>query len=824
MHLTDWSVTSTAPDAISEPGASLRAGELAWISFSAPGTVAGALEAAGQWSIDRDDVDLESSDWWFRTSFDRPPTDDRDVAGWSVRFAGIATLAEVWCNGVHMASSSNMFRSVDIDVTEVLAEHNELVVRCSALRPLLGQRRPRPRWKTTLVEDQQLRWFRTSLQSRIPSWGVNAPIVGLWRPVELVPVAASRFELESLRASLDTTDVDSPVGRIRLRGRLVGAAVSGVATLTVGHATSPVHIGPDGVIDATVDITDPEPWWPHTHGDPRTHSVALQVGAPDGGLDVDLGSVGFRTVEFGPVDAPVLRVNGVEIFARGVCWNPVDPIGLNPSSDRLRQALTQLRDAGMNMVRIQATTVYESAEFHELCDELGLMVWQDLMFVRMDYPTDDEVFDAQVRAEVGEVLSDLSAHPSLTVVCGGCEIGQQAAMMGRPAAPGSIIGSVLAELIGSVVPDVAYLDDTPIGGPQPFTANVGVSNYFGVGAYRRPLTDATLSGVRFASECLAFSTVPCDESIEELTSAGVGLHDPRWKRAVVRDRAAPWDFEDIRDHYVHELFGVDPQALRLVDPARYLDLGRAAVAHASADTFAQWRVPTSACGGGLVLQGRDVRLGAGAGIVDSAGRPKATWYALRRVLQSSALLLRDEGLNGLDVWVLNDGPSVIDSSLAIQAYSGESNVADVVESFVLEAHSARRFNAEQLLGSFFDVTYAYRFGPEPLSAVAAQWYSDGDLIARAVHRPVLGPIERGDPGLVATSRQVGPDSHEIEVNSRGFAQCVMVDAGPASVSDNAFDIEPGGVVRLTATSASPVRGRVRALNATTPAPIIQVHD
>ena len=120
---------------------------------------------------------------------------------------------------------------------------------------------------------------------------------------------------------------------------------------------------------------------------------------------VDAGRVGFRDLAFGPEpdhdlerDGLDLHVNGVRVFARGAVWTPIDTVGLLPASDELRATLTQVREAGMNMLRLPGTSAYETSTFHDLCDELGILVWQDFMFANFDYPIADEHFRATVDA------------------------------------------------------------------------------------------------------------------------------------------------------------------------------------------------------------------------------------------------------------------------------------------------------------------------------------------------------------------------------------------------------------------------------------------
>ena len=169
---------------------------------------------------------------------------------------------------------------------------------------------------------------------------------------------------------------------------------------------------------------------------------------------------------------------------------------------------------------------------------------------------------------------------------------------------GELFEEILPALVAQSGADAIYVPSAPCGGDVPFRPERGIANYYGVGGYRRPLDDARRSQVRFAAECLAFSNVPDEPALELGGAAGEGqlaVNSPAWKAGVPRDIGAGWDFEDVRDHYLQELFGVDARELRSIDPSRYLELSRAVSGEVMAEVFGEWRREASPCGGALVL-------------------------------------------------------------------------------------------------------------------------------------------------------------------------------------------------------------------------------
>jgi beta-mannosidase len=811
LALERWEMARAAAGSIADPHG-LRAADLAWTSVSVPGTVAGAMRDAGTWTVD-DAFDFDAYDWWFRATFDATPSRRAQL-----RFGGIATIASVWLNGSQILESSNMF--VEHVVEAPLLASNEVVVCCRSLDEHLAVRRPRPRWKTRLVEAQQLRWVRTTLLGRMPGWAPPAPPVGMWRPVELHVADAASISVTSLECGHD-----GERGTVDFSATVHGETRPAAARLRVGDATTDLDVAAAGdgwTLSGRLEALGAAPWFPHTHGDPTRHPLSVSFETADGPHEIALGCIGYRTITVDRSDDGfALSMNGVSVFCRGACWIPPDVVSLNAPPGETRATLERMRAAGMNMVRVVGTTIYEHNDFYDLCDELGILVWHDFMFANMEYPVEDPEFRAAVVEEVEQVVDRLRRHPCIAVMCGGSEVEQQAAMMGLdPSAfPNVLAREVLADAVARGLPGVAYVPCSPSGGVFPFSPSTGVTHYYGVGAYRRPLTDARLASVRFTSECLAFANVPDRSTVDALLRDGERApHSPRWKARVPRDRGAGWDFDDVRDHYVRAFFQCDPVDVRYADPERYLDLGRAAVHIAMDATLSEWRRPGSSCAGALVFFLRDPWNGAGWGILDHDGLPKSAYAAVARACAPTAVLLTDDGLNGLSAHIVNDRPTRFAGSLHVRLFGADGTLMDAAKEDVdLPAHASSVRSIDDLLGGFRDLTFAYRFGPPSYDVVAVQLADNSGLVSEAHYLPSghARPLET-DIGLRATGRVVD-DTVEVHVEADRFAQFVSIDVRDHVPEVDWFHLAPGDARTVALRRRPGARdrapsGEVRALN------------
>ena len=809
MQIGSWSLAQTEPGAWADPAAIGSDGD--WLPAIVPGTVGASLQALGRWQPD-DGIAFDVSDFWYRTTLvgDGPA---------QLHLDGLATVAEVYLDGRPILVSDNMFLAHEVGVA--LAGTHALLIAFRSLDAHLATKKGRARWRPKLVRPPTLRFVRTLLLGHIPGWGPPVHAVGPYRPVGLTAAGALRVVERTLAARVDR-DGD---GLLDVAVRL-SRPVDGWVTARCGAIDFALVDAGDGWLRGRVEVPGVERWWPHTHGTPALYSVAVHAGEQT----FDLGRVGFRTIAvdrdhdgkgFG------LVVNGEPVFCRGACWTTPDIVGLPCSREAYLPLLTLARDAGMNMLRIGGTMGYEGDAFYALCDELGLLVWQDFAFSNFDYPATDLAFRTSVDAEARQVLARTQGSPCLSVLCGASEVAQQAAMLGMPAAlwSNAIFDDVLAAAVATLRPDVPYVPHSPGGGDLPFVAHEGISHYYGVSAHLRPIEEARRAQVRFSAESLGFANVPDIAPVALEPDAPAVVHRNDVER-VPQEVGASWAFEGVRNHYTQALYGIDVAALRRDDPERFLAYARATSAEVMEATYAEWRRAGAPTRGALVWFLRDLFDGAGWGVIDARGAPKAAYYGLKRAFRPISVVLTDENLNGLAVSLINETAVERAVKLTLTCLrDGTTMVMHGAADLVLAPRRTFAVAATTLWGGFFDTTYAFRFG-EPSHDVVVARLADGasgDLIAEAVHFPLGRGHARHDLGLEAALERGTDGRWQIALSTRRFAQSIRIAVEGYRADENWLHLAPGSTRRIALapsadTDAAPV-GTVEALNGVGPCAI-----
>ena len=782
-----------------------------WLPALVPGTACSSLQSQSLWQVESN-LQFDDFDWWYQTEF------EEEENAKILCFEGLATIADVWLNGELILQTNNMFVAHQVDIEALLKPSNRLVICFRSLTKNLQSRHPRPRWKTKLVNNQNLRWYRTTLLGRIPGWTPPIAPVGPWRPIYLK--AKSAITQRTLHSSLE-----GEIGILELDYAVSKSVEVLEASIELDSNSYPLVVKCDSdnqSIYGNVKIPKVKKWWPHTHGKAHLYQAKLHITTKDGSTRIELGKVGFKKIEINQSEGSFeFRINDSSVFCRGACWTINDINSLTGNSEDLSSTLNLMKAAGTNIIRIGGTMIYESKEFHKLCDELGLMVWQDFMFANMDYPFDDQDFLKNIREEVIQVVSNLSQHVSTTLFCGNSEVEQQVAMQGFPKEmwQSEFFHQELNNLCKKHAPAIPYVTSSPFGEPLPFLTKEGVCHFYGVGAYLEDVQQVRNHDVKFTSECLGFSNLPTTKTRESVLNGTPIFHDSKWKSRIPKDVGAGWDFEDVRDHYLESLFSLDPVKTRSFDLARYIQVSELVTGEMMSQTFNEWRSAHSNCSGGIVWFLKDLWEGAGWGIIDSNNLPKACYYYLKRAWQAVFVSVTDENLNGLDFHLINDSPNDIEGRLVLRVVGKHSESLLVRESDVkLNKRSITVINSNELIGSFFDLTNSYKFGALNHQVVSIQLINEhNEVISENFYFPDHSVfIDQKKAELKFEIKEVKNNLYQLDLYCEHFLYGVNIDLPGFLLDANFFHLLPKQPKQLTIQRCKehtkPLRGFISALN------------
>jgi beta-mannosidase len=591
---------------------------------------------------------------------------------------GLDTIARIELNGTLIGRTANMHVGHRIDAREVLrAGENELsIVFTSALNDAAQMERRigvLPNAGKGSNPFQAHNMIRKMACNFGWDWGPVLVTAGIWRPIYLE--AWSHAHIKSVRPLVILADPDHATVDLRVDtqwatddGLDVGYELRDPDGVVVASSTSTIKAG-----DAPrfqIDVQTPQRWWPVGHGGQPLYTLCVKLNDSGGHiLDEVQQRIGLRVVE---LDTSVdddgrnanfcLKVNGKRVYCKGANWIPDDCFPHRVTPERYRERITQAHDANMNMLRVWGGGIYESDIFYDICDELGVMVWQDFALACACYPQ-EEPFRSLFEDEARYNITRLVPHPSLVLWNGGNECiwatfdegGQWEAIRtsgSRTWGLGYYL-ELFPGLIRELDPSRPYWPNSPYSGSMDIHPNKDESGnahvwdvWNGQGDYRNYFAHRP----RFASE-FGFHGPPTWPTLEQ------SVPPDQWR----------WDSEGMIHHNRHQ----GGQELANARMADYFD---------PPDNFDDWlylaqlnqvRALTLGCewfralspwnSGTLYWQLNDCWPVASWSAIDSGGRRKPLWYATRRSFAGRLITIQpceavpvDQPVGPVAVYLHND--------------------------------------------------------------------------------------------------------------------------------------------------------------------------
>ncbi|WP_327432499.1 glycoside hydrolase family 2 protein [Streptomyces sp. NBC_01236] len=555
-------------------------------------------------------------------------------------FDGLDTAAEVRIGGQLLGSVRNMHRSHRFGITglqgRLSVRFRSAYTEAEAVRERLGER--------PNAYSEPFQYIRKMACSFGWDWGPTLVTAGIWRPVRLEHWSSARIArvrpVVTVEGSTGLVALHVDVERTRVEADLtVTARVGGV------EATAAID-GTSGAV--RLEVPDPDLWWPRGYGEQPLSDVELTLTGAEGPLDTWRRRVGFRTVELDRrPDAHgtgfTFVVNGVRLFARGVNWIPDDVFPSRITRERYRGRLTQAAEAGVDLVRVWGGGIYESEDFYDACDELGLMVWQDFPFACAAYP-EEQPLRGEVEAEARENVVRLMPHPSLVLWNGNNENlwgfrdwGWEQRLAGDSWGEGYYLG-LLPRVVAELDPTRPYTAGSPWSGSwdrHPNDPAHGTHHSWEVWN-RTDYADYRSEVPRFVAE-FGWQAPPAYATL---------------RRALPGETLAP-DSPGMLHHQKADdgngklERGLAPHfPLPDGDFDRWHYLTQVNQARAVAAGIEHWRSHWPRCAGTIVWQLNDCWPVTSWAAIDGDGRAKPLYHELRRLYAERLLTLqlRDEGL------------------------------------------------------------------------------------------------------------------------------------------------------------------------------------
>lgn len=728
---------------------------------------------------------------------------------------GLDTLAHVSLNGCEIAFADNMHITWVWDVKEQLhAGENTLEIRFDS--PILycaKKAEEAPGWESSDATPG-FRHLRKAHCMFGWDWGPRLPDAGIWRPIFLRTWDTARLE----NALMLQVHHDGVVD-VTIRPEIAGeSAWSAEITAPDGEVlTLPETMAAEQVIT----IEHPQLWWPNGLGKQPLYRVTVRLATGD----TRTWRIGLRTMtvsrekdEWGEEFCHV--VNGVKVFAMGADYIPEDNILARVTPERTRRLSEDCKAANFNAIRVWGGGYYPDDAFYDICDELGLLVWQDLMYACAFYDLTPD-FERSIRVETNQNVARLRHHASLALICGNNEMemfmaGANSALINHrtwefvPTYPHHITDYVkmfeyiLPAIVKETAPQTYWWPASPSSGGNfdaPNDENRGDNHYWDVWHGEKPFTEYRKFFFRYASE-FGFQSFPCLKSVKQFT-----LPDDRniFSRVMERHQRNQAANGKILS-YLSQTFRYPNSFDDLLYASQLMQ------AEAIRYGVEHWRRNRGRCMGAIIWQLNDIWPVASWASIDYYGRWKALHYAAKRFFAPVMISAEEEGELSQNPKINEYHPAPLEKSFRLNVcnetlrdVTGEvvwalrtpdgAIVRQNQQTLTIPAMSAKWLDkvdcADASLTGHY-VSFAFVVDDVALS--------EGTCIFCAPKH-----FEFVNPRLTVETR-----GDTLVVTSHAYAKQVWLESEDADLllDDNAFDMNPGTkVVRVVRGSAEKVRGR-----------------
>ena len=399
-----------------------------------PGDITNDLYRAGRIPDPLFGVNFKELDWILRSDWEYSCEFEVSEKEFSAKkidlsFGGVDTFSEIFLNGRKIGETDSMFLAYEFNVKGIIKVGvNVLTVKMISPYTIYESRKNE---KYLSIFHPNRIFYRKPACHFMWDWAPDFPGYGIYRPVSLITKDCDNILQTEIAAETD--------GRVSFIVKLE----DGFKEKPKGYSLRVcVTKDPDGDFSRSVEvrkettgqlnilnlrIEDAKLWWPNGYGEANLYSYRAELLKGEKTVDVQSGRFGFRKVTLveKPIDENslsfIINVNGTDIFCKGSNWVPASNMTGTVTEEKYQELLCDAKEANYNLLRVWGGGLYEHDRFYELCDELGIMVWQDFMFACSDLPDDDLAFRKTVYKEAEYQLLRLRNHSCIAIWCGGNE-------------------------------------------------------------------------------------------------------------------------------------------------------------------------------------------------------------------------------------------------------------------------------------------------------------------------------------------------------------------------------------------------------------------
>lgn len=786
---------------------------------------------------------IEHKTWEYKTTF--TPSDE--ITAQQVQelvFKGLDTYSDVYLNdSLVLGETDNMFVEWRIPVGNVLKPGVENTLRI-VFHPAYDTALPMAEgYPVKLPADNDKGEWKTSVFTRKApyhfgwDWGPRYATVGVWRPVYLDAWSGAALDnIQFVQKSQDSVRADF-VARVALRG--VAGSQQAVRVMLAdslggiyGSADALVEgaQGAANVVEIPFTIANPKLWWPNGMGAPNLYTMHTLVADRSGKLlDDNMQRIGVRTIRLvqkpdsvGEGESFQFYVNGESCFVKGANYIPQDMFLPRVDTARYEELIGTAVASNMNMLRIWGGGIYEEDLFYDLCDERGMMVWEDFMFACSFYPW-DTAFLNNVRREAVYNVRRLRNHPSLAVWCGNNEIDEAWYHWGYQKMYGwdstqqaqikhgidTLFRGVLADVVSSEDPGRQYHPSSPLyGRGNPLSQIKGDVHYWGVFHDEEPFSVYKDKPGRFSNE-YGFMSLACYDTYREyFTPEDMQLYS----RAMVIHLKNPKGYRVMEEYMVRDLPLLKDDFRTYVYLTQLLQAEGIKIAmegHRSKRPFTQ---------GSMYWQLNDCWPVASWSSMDSRYRWKALqYYAVRSFAPTLLSFERVDSSATAVLWAITDRlqPQTGNVSLKLLDFGGKT-LWDSTLAVNLSANSNLELLREQDMALLNGVAEGRDV------CLVADGIIGGDTLRSIYWFVPLKDLNLPKPDFAVSYRRTGPKSVEAMLTANNLLKSVLFDALALqeNPSDAYFDLLPGEsrTITLNFTEEIPDSGveglgiSVRSLN------------